>query len=174
MGIGDFITGLLGRKPEQKIKKLLKQIDQALDDLKIRIADSIARSNGLQKDLEKLNSGADKGSSERTEPVTARCEALVASLDYEKKAESRLREIFDDLKNRRELLELSYQQSLARLRNAELNQRLASIYRDFGDDLQLNSYLKKFSEDSFKIEFTADSQLKIEMMLNKSLQNRDQ
>ena len=34
--------------------------------------------------------------------------------------------------------------------------------------MQLNRYLEKFSEESFKIEFTADSRLKIEMMLDKA------
>ncbi|PKL42885.1 MAG: hypothetical protein CVV41_12725 [Candidatus Riflebacteria bacterium HGW-Riflebacteria-1] len=171
MSIRNFFARFFSDTPEKKIKKLLKQLDQAMADLQIRIADSIARSNGMTRNrneetarLEAISPDDDSG----REALATRIESISSALEFEQKAEARMRQIYEDLKNRQQQLQLSYQQSLTRLRNAEVSNLLASIHKDFGSDMQLNNYLEKFSEESFKIEFTADSRLKIEMMLDKA------
>ncbi|OGK09127.1 MAG: hypothetical protein A2W80_13395 [Candidatus Riflebacteria bacterium GWC2_50_8] len=171
MSIRDFFARFFRETPEKKIKKLLKQLDQAMSDLQIRIADSIARSSGLTRSLNEESERLQNLFSEDIvvrEPIETRIESINSALEFEKKAESRMRQIYEDLKNRQQQLQLSYQQSLTRLRNAEVSNLLAGIHKDFGSDMQLNNYLEKFSEESFKIEFTADSRLKIEMMLDKA------
>ncbi len=171
MSLKEVFARMFGQSPEKKIKKLLGQIEQALTDLQLRVADCVAHSSGQQKQLDRetkalANLSADK-ETERSN-IETRIAALEASLQTEKNAEERLRQIYEDLKNRRQLLELSYEQSLSRMRNAELKNMLSQLYQDYGNDMQLNRYLEKFSEESFKIEFTADSRLKIEMMLDKA------
>ncbi len=162
---------MFGQSPETKIKKLLGQIEQALADLQLRVADCVAHSSGIQKQIERDTALLANNNGENEtgrENIEARLASLTASLQAERQAETRLRQIYEDLKNRRQILELSYEQSLSRMRNAELKNTLAGLYQDFGNDMQLNRYLEKFSEKSFKIEFTADSRLKIEMMLDKA------
>ena len=170
MSLKDVFAKMFGQNPEKKIKKLLGQIEMALSDLQLRVADCVARSNGLQKEIKRdtdlLSNTASEKETER-ENIEARLAALKSSLNAEQQAEERLRQIYEDLKNRRQLLELSYQQSISRIRNAELKNKLSELYQDYGNEMQLNKYLEKFSEDSFKIEFTADCRLKIEMMLDK-------
>lgn len=171
MTIKSFIAHFFGRSPKQKIRKLLGHIEQALTDLQIRIADSIARSSGLQKKLDQenisLSAIAPEKELERAN-IETRIETVDTSLKFERQAEERMRQIYEDLKNKRQLLEHSYQQNLTRLRNAEVSNMLSDIYKDFGNNMQLNSYLEKFSEESFKVEFTADCRLNIEMLLDKS------
>lgn len=171
MSISDFFSRLFRESPDKKIRKLLDQLEKAMDDLQIRIADSIARTNGLKKTLkeetDKLQAIA-PDNSEQESNTTIRIDSINSSLHFEQQAEIRLRQIHEDLKNRQQQLKLSYQQSLSRLRNAEVSNLLAGIHKDFGSDMELNKYLEKFSEESFKIEFTADSRLKIEMMLDKA------
>lgn len=171
MTIKNFITHFFGRSPRQKIRKLLGHIEQALTDLQIRVADSIARSSGLQKKLDQENATLSNTTPEKeTERanIELRIEAVCTSLKFERDAEERMRQIYEDLKNKRQLLEHSYQQSLTRLRNAEVSNMMSDIYKDFGNNMQLNSYLEKFSEESFKVEFTADCRLNIEMLLDKA------
>ncbi|NLF97024.1 MAG: hypothetical protein GX569_09820 [Candidatus Riflebacteria bacterium] len=171
MSLKDVFAKIFGQSPEKKIKKLLGQIELALADLQLRVADCVAHGNGIQKQIDRdkaqlANTPSDK-ETER-ENIETRLAALASSLQAEREAEKRLRQIYEDLKSRRQLLELSYQQSLSRLRNAELKNMLSGLYQDYGNEMQLNRYLEKFSEDSFKIEFTADCRLKIEMMLDKA------
>ncbi|PKL46119.1 MAG: hypothetical protein CVV42_17720 [Candidatus Riflebacteria bacterium HGW-Riflebacteria-2] len=171
MSLKDVFARMFGQNPEKKIKKLLGQIELALADLQLRVADCVAHSSGYQKQIERdkalLANTASEKETER-ENIEARVAALASSLQAERQAEERLRQIYEDLKNRRHLLELSYQQSISRMRNAELKNMLSELYQDYGNEMQLNKYLEKFSEDSFKIEFTADCRLKIEMMLDKA------
>ncbi|KAF1080087.1 MAG: hypothetical protein GQF41_3554 [Candidatus Rifleibacterium amylolyticum] len=171
MSLKDVFAKIFGQSPEKKIKQLLGQIELALADLQLRVADCVAHGNGIQKQIDRdktqlANTPSDK-ETER-ENIETRLAALASSLQAEREAEKRLRQIYEDLKSRRQLLELSYQQSLSRLRNAELKNMLSGLYQDYGNEMQLNRYLEKFSEDSFKIEFTADCRLKIEMMLDKA------
>jgi len=171
MSLKDVFAKMFGQSPETKIKKLLGQIEQALSDLQLRVADCVAHSSSIQKQIDRESSSLAKIAGENEtgrENIEARLAALASSLQAERQAEARLREIYEDLKNRRQILELSYEQSLSRMRNAELKNTLSGLYKDFGNDMQLNRYLEKFSEESFKIEFTADSRLKIEMMLDKA------
>ncbi|EKD83346.1 MAG: hypothetical protein ACD_39C00738G0002 [uncultured bacterium] len=171
MSIRDFFARFFKETPEKKIRKLLNQLEQAMADLQIRIADSIARTSGLTRsrneETVRLQALSPDNTAEHAH-ISARIETINSSIRFEQQAETRLRQIYEDLKNREQQLQLSYQQSLSRLRNAEISTLLASIHKDFGSDMQLNNYLEKFSEESFKIEFTADSRLKIEMMLEKA------
>ena len=170
MSIRDFFSRLFNESPDKKIKKLLDQLEKAMSDLQIRIADSIARSSGLKKALDETNNKLTAISSDNSiqqANIAERIDSIKSSLHIEQQAEIRLRQIFEDLKNRQQL-QLSYQQSLSRLRNAEVSNLLASIHKDFGSDMKLNNYLEKLSEESFRIEFTADSRLKIEMLLDES------
>lgn len=174
MTIKDSIARFFGRSPEQKIRKLLGQVEQALSDLQIRIADSIARSSGLQKKLDQENAALANTTPEKEIERANRenrIEAVGTSLTFERQAEERMRQIYEDLKNKRQLLEHSYQQSLTRIRNAEVSNMLSDIYKDFGNNMHLNNYLEKFSEESFKIEFTADCRLNIEMLLDRVKKN---
>ena len=171
MSIRDFFSRLFNESPDKKIKKLLDQLEKAMSDLQIRIADSIARSSGLKKALDETNNKLKAISSDNSiqqANIAERIDSIKSSLHLEQQAEIRLRQIFEDLKNRQQQLQLSYQQSLSRLRNAEVSNLLASIHKDFGSDMKLNNYLEKLSEESFRIEFTADSRLKIEMLLDES------
>ncbi|MBU1107450.1 MAG: hypothetical protein KKB51_12340 [Candidatus Riflebacteria bacterium] len=171
MSIRDFFSRLFKESPEKKIKKLLNQLEQAMADLQIRIAESIARSSALKKNLDEANGKLKTVSSDNSiqqANIVERIDSINSSIRLEQLAENRLRQIYEDLKNRQQQLQLSFQQSLSRLRNAEVSNLLASIHKDFGNDMKLNNYLEKFSEESFKIEFTADSRLKIEMILDKT------
>jgi len=127
MSLKEVFARMFGQSPEKKIKKLLGQIEQALTDLQLRVADCVAHSSGLQKQLDRETKAlANLSADSETERINieSRIAALMSSLQSEKQAEERLRQIYEDLKNRRQLLELSYEQSLSRMRNAELKNML--------------------------------------------------
>ena len=105
MSIRDFFARFFRETPEKKIKKLLKQLDQAMSDLQIRIADSIARSSGLTRSLNEESEQLQKLSSDDIvvrEPIETRIESIDSALEFEKKAENRMRQIYEDLKNRQQ------------------------------------------------------------------------
>lgn len=161
MSLRSFFAGLWPFKPsaERQLQKLLQQIEAARDDLKIRIAESIANESALQKKLAEEPAAADS---------SLAGSVLSSALAAEQKIGASLKEIFNDLGSRKAEIELVYEQNLARKRKASTNELLASLYQDFGSELKLNNYLEKFSSEALKIEYTAESNLKIEMLLKKT------
>lgn len=171
MSIKDWLQGIWPFKTsqEKKIAQLLNQLECAIDDLKIRIAQSLALESDLRRKLEeeKADAGALPNDSEGQKHCSQqRIEFVTGELENQEKTAHRLKQIFGDLSDKKKSLELSYQQSLARLKNAETLNLIASLQKDFGEEMKLNNYLSKLSEESFKIQFTADSRLQIETLLN--------
>lgn len=157
---------------EKKIAQLLGQLECAISDLKIRIAQSLAREADLRRNMEQQKasvSALPADSEDQNAPDSQeRLEFFISELETEETTIRRLKQIFNDLSSKKKSLELSYQQSLARLRNAETLNLIASLHKDFGEEMRLNNYLSKLSEESFKIQFTADSRLQIETILKES------
>lgn len=142
---------------EDRIKSLLLQIDNANEEIKFRMAESLARMADIERRI--------REETEKNEATDADKEMLNfynKSLLAEKNNEARLKSIFSDLHEKRKHIEFSFQQILARIRNAETLNLIADLRKDFGEEMTLNNYFNKLSEESFKIEFTAESRLKIE------------
>lgn len=157
------------KSPEKKISQLLLQLSSAIDDLKIKIAESLAREADLRRKMNSaivdLNAAESSNSTDNLDHTRETIDFLATELAKEERVTQRLKQIFTDLHNKRTAMELTFQQCLARIRNAETLNLLTSLHKDFGEDMKLNTYLNKFSEDSFKIEFTADSRLQIETII---------
>lgn len=163
MNLRDFFANLWPFKlsADQKVSKLLLQINAALDDLKIRIAESLANESALQKKIEQ--SGVSNN-------AATQISQFESSLTGEQQVTVRLKEIYAELGVKKSEIEHVYEQTLARKRKASTYELLASIYKDFGSDLKLNNYLEKFSNEAFKIEYTAESKMRIEKLLNRTNQ----
>ncbi len=174
MSLKNWLQGIWPFKisQEKKIAQLLGQIDCAISDLKIRIAQSLAREADLRRNFEQQKAGESvlpSAAEDRNAPDSQeRLAFIISELETEEMTICRLKQIFNDLSSKKKSLELSYQQSLARLRNAETLNLIATLHKDFGEEMKLNNYLSKLSEESFKIQFTADSRLQIETMLKES------
>lgn len=160
MSLADLLA-IFRRKPaiEKQLKKLLQQIDSAMEELKIKTAEAIADLAGLEQKLSLAVTTA-KGNDEDHIAV------LQAAIANEKLIIEDLKKVFADLKNRKADIELAIEQNLARQRKAAASELLTSVYKNFGSDLVLNRYLEKFSSESLKIELTAESNLKIELLRN--------
>lgn len=161
MSFRDFLVALWPFKPsaEKQIKILLQQINTALADLKIRIAESLANESALQKKILQSKGSTNEG--------IQFC-MLESSLTAEQQVTLSLKEVYFELSNKKRNIEHVYEQTIARKRKASTHEMLASIYKDFGSDIKLNHYLEKFCSESIKIEYTAESNLRIERLLNKT------
>ena len=162
MSIRNFLAAIWPCKPsaEKQVKKLLLQISSVLDDLKIRVAGSLANESALQKKLAQAKIDPDPDSDSLINSLTA---ALIS----EQQVTTSLKEIYSELGQKKAEIEQVYEQNLARKRKASTHELLASVYQDFGTDLKLNKYLEKFSSETLKIEYTAESNLIIEATLRK-------
>ncbi len=142
--------------PETRLKGLMLQIESASGELKTRIAATIANIAATERKLQQssLVSGSDDGE---------RVELLNNTLTAEKQIAENLQTLLKELKQKKEQIDLAMEQNHARQRQAAASELLASIYRDFGSDLELNNYLEKFASDTFKAVYTAESQLQIEL-----------
>lgn len=172
MSIKSWLQSLwpFNKNPEKRIIMLLQQLDSAIEDLKIKTAESLAREADLRRkiaaEMTVIESSDQAKNAAAMSHVRERVDFLTVEMTKEEKATQRLKEIFADLHNKKKSMELSFQQSLARRRNADTLNLIASLHKDFGEDMKLNTYLSKFSEESFKIEFTADSRLKVETIID--------
>jgi phage shock protein A len=165
MSISSKIREFFAPDPEKSLNSLLIQIDSALADLKIRIAENIARSRAMQRQLdEEKHRLGQLDSLNEPDVVSAqeRFDNMLSFLASEQLAAKRLQEIFTDLCERKKQLEFSLAQGLAKRKTAETINLIADLHKNFGQDMMLNNYLTRFSQESFKIEFTAESRLKIE------------
>jgi len=148
-----------GQTDENRIKQLLHQIDQASEDLKFRMAENLARISDIERRI------AEESEKIQHADASERLEFYGKSLSAEKNNGKRLKQILSDLHEKRKNIEFSFQQILARIRNAETLNLVADLQKDFGEEMSLNNYFNKLSEESFKIEFTAESRLRIESKL---------
>ncbi|HNX75739.1 MAG TPA: hypothetical protein PLM07_03435 [Candidatus Rifleibacterium sp.] len=162
MNLKNLVSGLWKGKddPEHRLKKLLEQIETAAEDLKFKIATAIANISGLERKL------AEAEASEKPEKI-ARHEMITASIASEKNLCDSLQQLFKELQSKKSDIELAIDQNHARQRQAAANDMLALIYRDFGSDLKLNTYLDKFASETFKVAYNAESKLKIELLKNR-------
>lgn len=142
---------------EKQLKKLKKQIDSASEDLKVRIAESLANATGFERKLTQNYSSA------KTEE-TERREMLQNALNSEKSLLEGLQLLYKDLAAKKEEICLALEQNQMRQRKAATDELLTAVYRDFGSDLKLNHYLEKFSSETLKIEYTAESNLRVELL----------
>ncbi len=163
MTLRDIISKLLPGKvsPEKQLKELVKQIDTAMEDLKVRTGEALAGIAALERKLSQAEMQNGKNSDERLA-------MLNNSLVSEKAIVEGLKTIFAELHGRKQEIELAIEQNKARQRKAATNELLAAVYRNFGSDLKLNNYLEKVSSNALKIEYTAESNLKIELLNNKT------
>ena len=163
MNLKNMLSSLWKGKddPERRLKKLLEQIKIAAEDLKFKIATAIANISGLERKL------AEAEASENPEKVARRA-MIRASLASEKNLCDCLQQLQKELQSKKTDIELALDQNHARQQQAATNEMLAVIYRDFGSDLKLNTYLDKFASETFKVAYNADSKLKIEMQKNRS------
>ncbi len=143
------------RSDEDRLKHLHRQIDSAIEDAKVRLADSMATRAGIERQLQQTDSGSVSDD---------RKSMLATSLSGEQKISEKLTSLISELNERKRQIELTLEQSRLRKRSAEASQMLASVYRDFGSDLELNNFLEKFSSQALKIEYTAESNLRIELL----------
>ncbi len=158
MSLKDFFSRLWpwGRSDEQRLRHLHEQIGSAIEDAKVRLADSMATQTGIERQLNQPKEG-NTFSDERKA-------MLETSLGGEKRVTEKLTILISELNERKRQIELTLEQSRLRKRSAEASQMLASVYRDFGSDLELNRFLEKFSSQALKIEYTAESNLRIELL----------
>ncbi|MDD3148798.1 MAG: hypothetical protein PHD82_16000, partial [Candidatus Riflebacteria bacterium] len=98
---------------EKQLKLLVKQIDSASEDLKIRIAESIASSAGLERKLEQCNKLSDS-----QKPQDERQEMLRQDIQAEKRLLEGLQTLFSELKNKSEEINIAIEQNLLRQRKA--------------------------------------------------------
>ncbi len=147
--------------PEARLKSLMAQIDSASGELKTRIAATIANISAIERKLQQTPLPADNEKNERVE-------LLNSSLAAEKLIAENLQTLLKELKQKMEQIDLAMEQNYARQRQAAAGELLASIYRDFGSDLELNNYLEKFTSETFKAVYTAESRLQIELIKKSS------
>lgn len=151
----DFFRG--NPSVDKQLKKLLKQIDNATDELKIKTAESFATLAGLEQTLSQTGEVL-------SDSDEARISAIKSAIAAEKLISEGLKQVFADLKSRRADIELAIEQNLTRQRKAEANELLTFVYKNFGSELTLNKYLEKLSSESLKLELTSESNLKIELL----------
>ncbi len=158
MSLKDFFARLWpwGRSDEDRLKHLHQQIGSAIEDAKVRLADSMATRAGLERQL--------KQQAEDNSASDERKAMLETSLSGEQRVAEKLTSLISELKERKQQIELTLEQGRLRQRSAEASQMLAAVYRDFGSDLKLNNFLEKFSSRALKIEYTAESNLRIELL----------
>lgn len=144
------------RSDEDRLKHLHRQIDSAIEDAKVRLADSMATRAGLERQLQQQPDSGNVSEDRKS--------MLTISLSGEQKVSEKLTSLISELNERKRQIELTLEQSRLRKRSAEASQMLASVYRDFGSDLELNNFLEKFSSQALKIEYTAESNLRIELL----------
>lgn len=155
MSLKDFFSRFWPwkRSDESRLKHLHQQIGSAIEDAKVRLADSMAARAGLERQL-KQSAG----------PSDERKGMLETSLSGEQKVLEKLTSLISELNERKRQIELTLEHGRLRKRSAEASQMLTSVYRDFGSDLELNNFLEKFSSQALKIEYTAESNLRIELL----------
>ena len=161
MGLKEFLANYwpFRMTPEQQLKKLVQQLDTALEDLKIKMAESIAQTSALQKKIDQIDKTERQNNAQHA--------AISESLRTEQQLTETLRGVYAELKDKKSSIELSCQQIVLRQRKVSANNLMTSIYKDFGSNLQLNNYLEKLNRESFKIEFTAENNLRVESLLKK-------
>ena len=158
MSLKDFFSRFWPwkRSDESRLKHLHQQIGSAIEDAKVRLADSMATRAGLERQLNQ--------SAESASPSDERRGMLETSLNGEQKVSEKLTSLISELNERKRQIELTLEHGRLRKRSAEASQMLTSVYRDFGSDLELNNFLEKFSSQALKIEYTAESNLRIELL----------
>lgn len=158
MSLKDFFSRFWpwGRSDEDRLKHLHRQVTSAIEDAKIRLADSMATRAGLERQLQQQPDSGNVSEDRKS--------MLTASLSGELKVSEKLTSLISELNERKRQIEFTLEQSRLRKRSAEASQMLASVYRDFGSDLELNNFLEKFSSQALKIEYTAESNLRIELL----------
>lgn len=146
---------------EKQLRILTRQIDSASEDLKIRIAESLANTASLERKMEQQDSSAEVDGNDRAA-------MLQNALASERSLLEGLQVLFKDLKKKREEINLALEQNQVRQRKAATDELLTAVYRDFGSDLKLNHYLEKFSSETLRIEYTAESNLRVELLNRRS------